>query len=86
MSLRTVVRECITDLNSCSTGHEVKIGKVIVKLKTAGAIRNIHVGKKDFTPEETLEWYAGQILDVLESGELHCVNSIANAVDSFIPL
>jgi len=80
--LNKIVRKCIDDLNSQQTGA---IRDTIAKLKNAGAIRNIHVGKTNFTQNEMVEWYAGQLLDVLEDGKLHCVNSIINEVDRFCP-
>jgi hypothetical protein len=82
MSLRTTVRECINDLDNNGEGA---IERTIANLKAAGAVKNAHVGKKGFTPDETVEWYAGQILDILESGSLFAVNSLINCVDKFAP-
>lgn len=90
MSLRSVVRECIADLDSCKiTDPAGRMGNVIegviTKLKDAGAVRNIHVGKKEFSSDETVEWYAGQILDILENKNYFAVNSLINCVDVFAP-
>lgn len=82
MSLRSVVRECINELDNGGMGV---IESVKNKLTAAGAVRNIHVGKKDFTSDETVEWYAGQILDILENESWFAVNSLINCVDKFAP-
>lgn len=82
MSLKSVVRECIQTLDE---GGPNTIDSVVQRLLEAGAVRDIHVGKESFSPEETVEWYAGQIIDVLESGQLFAVNSLINCVDKFAP-
>lgn len=33
----------------------------------------------------TLEWFGGQILDVIESESLFAINSLINCVDQFAP-
>jgi hypothetical protein len=83
MNFKYVVRECIMDLHS---GGPAAIGSIVTRLKAAGAVRNIHLGKKSFTTDETVEWYAGQILDVLEERQLFAVNSLINCVDKFAPV
>ena len=82
MSLRSVVRDCINELDE---GGMSAVENVKSKLTAAGAVRNIHVGKKDFTSDETVEWYAGQILDILENQSWFAVNSLINCVDKFAP-
>jgi hypothetical protein len=82
MSFKLIVRECIQDLEA---GHEA-VGRVISKLKDAGAIRNIHVGSDAFSEDQITEWYAGQILDVLENEAFFAVNSLINCVDKFAPI
>lgn len=84
MSLRGVVRECIDHLNA---GDLADVPGAIRKLKEAGAVRDIHVGRKDMKEgsDETCAWYAGQILAVLEDEHWFCVNSLINCVDRFAP-
>lgn len=84
MTLRTVVRECIKFL---SEGSTERAENVTVMLKQAGAVRNIHLGRKDLIEgsDEAVEWYAGQIIDVLESEKWFAVNSLINCVDRFAP-
>lgn len=90
-NLTRIVRECISDLDSCPIDNLVAtnkiINKVIDKLKGIGIVRNVHVGKspKSFTPIEGVEWYAGQILEALESDSLFAINSLINCVDKFAP-
>ncbi len=82
MSLRSVVRACISELDN---GGLESVESVKTQLIAAGAVRNVHVGKKDFTPDEQVEWYAGQILDILENQSWFAVNSLINCVDKFAP-
>jgi hypothetical protein len=82
MSLKTVVRACIKDLDEGGMGA---VDRTIASLKDAGAVRNIHVGKDSFSADETEEWYAGQIIDILENKGWHAVNSLINCVDKFAP-
>lgn len=83
MSLRSEVRACIQKLEF---SDENCIPEIITRLRKAGAVTNIHLGKNTpFTDDETVEWYAGQILDVLENNTLLAVNSLINCLDKFCP-
>ena len=82
MALREEVRYCV---NLLDDGGTDAVTDVIRRLKEAGAVNNIHVGNSDLDPEQTVEWYAGQILDILEKGQLVAVNSIINCLDKFCP-
>lgn len=79
---RTKLRAIITRLADGGMGS---VEGVIASLKELGAVRNQHLGKTDMTPDETVEWYAGQILDVLEERAWFAVNSVINCVDKFCP-
>lgn len=46
---------------------------------------NVHVGRTDLTPEETVEWYAGQLLDIVDQRMWFAMNSLLNCVDKFVP-
>ena len=37
------------------------------------------------TPREVLEWYAGQILDIVDNDRWFAVNSLINCCDKFAP-
>ena len=80
---RTVIRSIVDDLN---TGGIDIVPQSIQRLHDAGAIKGIHVGNNSIQGEEILEWYAGQILEILENGDLWAVNSIINCLDKFCPL
>jgi hypothetical protein len=82
MSLREEVRSCVILLDK---GGEEVVSIVIQRLKNAGAINNIHVGNSDLDSDQTVEWYAGQILEVLEKEQWFAVNSIINCLDKFCP-
>lgn len=44
-----------------------------------------HRGKTEFTRRETLEWYAGELVDISDSNAVFAVNSWLNCVDKFAP-
>lgn len=56
--------------------------------KAAGITANVHVGKKpaEFTRRMTLEWYAGSLVDMVDSGQLFGMNAWCNTVDKFCPV
>jgi hypothetical protein len=58
---------------------------VVAELRDLGAVRGIHQGKNDLTPDETVEWYAGQTLDILENEAWWAVNTLCNVLDKFVP-
>lgn len=83
MTLRSEVRACIKKLEFSDVNC---FPEIIERLKAAGAVKNIHVGKNTpFTDDEGVEWYAGQILDILEGKQLFAVNSLINCLDKFCP-
>lgn len=83
MTLRSEVRACIKKLEF---SDENCFPEIITRLRKAGAVKNIHLGKKtQFTDDESVEWYAGQILDIIESKQLFAVNSLINCLDEFCP-
>lgn len=53
--------------------------------KAAGITANVHVGKKNFTRRMTVEWYAGSLVDMVDSGQLLGMNAWCNTVDKFCP-
>lgn len=55
-------------------------------LRDAGAVQGIHVGRSDLNADETVEWYAGFIVDVLsDESKWFAVNSIINCLDKLCP-
>lgn len=81
---RTKLRAIIHDLD---VGGMAAVQRSIESLKAIGAVRNQHVGRTGMEPgsDECAEWYAGQVLNVLEGESWFAVNSIINCVDKFAP-
>jgi len=44
----------------------------------------IHVGNTGIEGEAIIEWYAGQILDIVDSKAWYAMNSILNCADKFL--
>lgn len=76
------VRECVKELDE---GGPQVASNVLTKLKQAGAIRNINIRSAPMTDHEILDWYAGQLVDILEDKANFAVNSIINCCDKFAP-
>ncbi len=81
--LACLLRDVITELR---VQEIAAVPVVISRLRAVGIVPNVHVGRKDLTTRETLEWYGGAILDVLESESWWAVNTLINTVDKFAPL
>jgi hypothetical protein len=73
------------EIDRLDKGSEATAETVIANLTAGGVVRNIHVGGKNLGKLETLEWYGGQIVDVLENKSWFAVNSLINCVDKFAP-
>jgi len=88
MDLRTTVRACVDALER---GGEHTARRCVEPIRVALAERGLapgcHAGRKDLAdkPEETLEWYAGQVLHVIDSESWVAVNAIINCLDKFCP-
>ena len=56
-------------------------------LKSCGFKSFVHVGKDadTFTDKETVEWFIGQGISMLENNELWGMNSWFNCIEKFIP-
>ena len=61
-------------------------GPWLTRLKDAGIVSGMHVGGKNLGPRATLEWYAGQIIEVIQSKAWFAVNSLIGCVDKFAPV
>lgn len=89
MNLRTIIREGTADLE---TGGPTNAKKLAASLRDALAERGLtapcHRSDQiavNLTPEETLEWYAGEFVDIVEREAWFAVNSWLNAVDKYAP-
>jgi hypothetical protein len=83
VSLRDVIRAEVQRLDRMGfAGVPLALGA----LRDAGAVQGIHVGRSDLNADETVEWYAGQLVYVLsDKSKWFCVNSIINCLDKFCP-
>jgi len=85
-SLRTIVRKAIQDLDN---GHITEAMMVAETLRHAlaerGLVAGCHLGNKSMTPEQQVEWYAGQILDCIDTRAWFAMNTIINTCDLYCP-
>lgn len=82
--LRTTVRECIANLDRGGVNSAPAIVEPIRKaLAERGLGPDCHVGVVGMGPDRALEWYAGQILSVVDQEAWYAVNSLINTVDRF---
>lgn len=81
--LTKLVRSTIEAVDKMGPGQDFE--PLLRRLRAAGVVRNMHVGAKNLDARGQLEWYAGQILDVIESRAWFAVNSLVNVCDKFAP-
>lgn len=81
MNLRTCVRAVIAALDRVGPGDADAIVAPLREYVQPG----IHVGRTDLAGDEAVEWYAGQILAVVDGKAWFAVNSLINCVDKFCP-
>lgn len=81
MDLRTRVRSIAKALDEVGPSN---IDELVAPLREQ-VQPNVHVGRKDLSPEETVEWYAGQLLDLVDTRAWFGINSWMNCVDKFAP-
>jgi len=80
--LRSIVRAAVNRLDS---GGMSAVPDALSALKEAGAVAHKNVGKKDMSPDDVVDWYAGRVVAILEGENWFAVNSIVNALDRFCP-
>lgn len=78
--LTALVRDVVAQLDRASPGD----CQAIVAPLREHVQPNVHVGTK---PEghAAVEWYAGQILDIVDGKHWFAMNSLLNCVDKFVP-
>ena len=86
MTLTSVVREAVRRLDQAGTETA---GSIVAPVRAALAARGLgpccNEGQGPFTAEQTVEWYAGQLLDIVDNQHWFAMNSIVNTVDKFAP-
>ena len=66
-------------LGVISKGELVELESSAMTIKEYHDITpNIHVGKDEFTEQEELEWFFGQILNIVDKKSYFAVNSLLN--------
>jgi hypothetical protein len=76
-----LIREVAEIVN---TGTESTAISQAQKLKNVGIKANMNVDLgRELTPRETLEWYAGSFVDIVEEGAWFAMNTWLNCVDKF---
>lgn len=81
-----IVRICVRELERTD---EYGAREALEPMRKALAARKLypkcHEGRNDLNPEETVEWYAGQGLYMVDVQAWHCINSYINLLDRFVP-
>jgi len=89
MTLRNIVRRAVLEVSKGGTTNAVILAEEVrTALKELGLEANCHVGKSsDFFKDEDrhVEWYAGQLLDIVDNKSWFAMNSLINCLDKFCP-
>lgn len=83
-----LVRQTVTQLDFASPGLAAPIVKQLRgALSARGHGPGCHVGRADLEPQsaECVEWYAGQLLAIIDGEAWHAMNSAINVLDKFVP-
>lgn len=80
--LAELIRTVAKNIESASPNN---VSLLIQPIRDFGIESNVHLGRKDMLPKslEELEWFAGQLLDIVEHKSWFAVNSWINCVDKF---
>jgi hypothetical protein len=84
MTTTETVRSVIAALDRSGPAD---VGTIVQPLRDLGIQPGVHVGRTDMKPGslEALEWYAGQILEVVDREAWFAMNSLINCCDKFAP-
>lgn len=68
-------------------GDIPQAAEAAVAFRKAGITANCYVGldKSQYTRRVTAEWFAGQLVGMVESGNYFGMNAWCNTVDKFVP-
>lgn len=87
--LRRVTRVAVRGLDALALVDEASAAEVVAPVRAAlaeiGLAPNCHVGRTAMTPTETVEWYAGQVVQTVDARAWHAVNAIVNTLEKFCP-
>jgi hypothetical protein len=80
--LRNVVREVVLTIDK---GGPEEAKAEVERLRGLIPVGMPHRGKKNMTEQEVIEWYAGEIVDIVDNQAWFAMNSIINCLDKFCP-
>lgn len=82
--LAEVVQCALRALDKAGTKDAKRIVEPIrTALADRGLTPNCRVGQEDLSRSEIIEWFAGQILDIVDNETWWCVNSLLNCCEKF---
>lgn len=86
LDLRATIRAAVQSIERGGTGDAMAAADVVrAALAARGLAANCHVGVKGLDADRTVEWYAGQFLDIVETQSWFAMNSFINCLDKFAP-
>lgn len=87
MDLRTVVRDAVLAIEKGGPDDAIlHIKKVQAALTERGLEAGYHIGDAgEDGSERCIEWYAGQLLDIVDHEAWFAMNSFINCLDKFCP-
>lgn len=90
LDLRTLTRLTVLSLDSPTNDRRGRsLDELVEDLRTALAARGLkpgcHVGEKTWHEEKQIEWYAGQIIAVVDDEAWYAMNALINNLDKFCP-
>lgn len=85
--LRTLTRDTILAIDKGGPSEvEASVAPVRLALSKRGLAPGCHVGLgRELTPDETVEWYAGQLLNIVNKEAWFAMNTLINLRDQFCP-
>lgn len=84
--LRMTVRAAVQAIEAAGPGDlDAHVDPVRAILAGRGLAANCHVGNEELDDEATIEWYAGQFLDLYDRQGWFAMNSFINCLDKFVP-
>lgn len=86
LELRNIVRASIAALSTAGPGTApIRVAPIRAALAKRGLGPGCHAGRTDLNTYETVEWYAGQALDLVDREAWFAINSLINCLDKFVP-
>lgn len=83
--LRAAVKLIESGGPSEATAAAESVESVRVLLAERGLGPNCHVGNGALVGDAVVEWYAGQLLDIVDRKAWFAMNSLINGLDKFVP-